>query len=100
MTLTGAGGSGKTRLALEATAGVVDEFPEGVVLVELAPLDSDLVSSAIVAALGVSQLPGRELVEVLVGYLRGRRALIVLDNFEHVRAAARCSPSSWRARPT
>ncbi|MGZ8782151.1 MAG: ATP-binding protein [Gaiellaceae bacterium] len=89
LTLTGAGGTGKTRLSLEAAIGIAGEFPGGVVLVELAPLvDPELVTAAIADALGLSETPGGGLVEVLIGYLRGRRALIVLDNFEHVRATA------------
>jgi len=89
LTLTGAGGTGKTRLALEATAGLGDAFPDGVVLVELAPIgDPDLVAAAIAETLGVGQVPGQEPAEVLVAHLRGRRALLVLDNFEQVLAAA------------
>jgi predicted ATPase/DNA-binding SARP family transcriptional activator len=89
LTLTGAGGTGKTRLAVEATAGLGDEFPDGVVLVELAALSNpDLVAAAIVDALGLGETTGREPAEVLGTYLRGRRALLVLDNFEQVLAAA------------
>ncbi len=89
LTLTGAGGTGKTRLAIEATAGLGKRFPDGVVLVELAPVvDPELVAAAIADTLGVSQLPGRDLAEILVSCFRGRRALLVLDNFEHVLAAA------------
>ena len=60
LTLTGAGGTGKTRLALEATAGIADEFPDGVVLVELAPIaDPELVARAIADALGLSETAGQ-----------------------------------------
>ena len=90
LTLTGAGGTGKTRLALEATAGVGDEFPDGVELVELAPIaDPDLVAAAIADALGLAETVGKGLAEVLIANLRGRRALIVLDNFEQVLPAGR-----------
>ena len=59
LTLTGAGGTGKTRLAVEATAGLDDEFPGGVVLVELAPIgDPDLVATTIADALGLVERPG------------------------------------------
>ncbi len=89
LTLTGPGGSGKTRLAVEATAGLGDEFPDGVVLVELAPIgDPDLVAAAIADRLGVGDRPGREPAEALAAYLRDRRMLLVLDNFEQLLAAA------------
>ncbi len=88
LTLTGAGGTGKTRLALEAIAGLGDEFPDGVELVELAPVaDPDLVAAAIADALGLGETVGRAWAEVLIATLRGRRALIVLDNFEQVLTA-------------
>ena len=89
LTLTGPAGTGKTRLALEATAGIADEFQDGVVLVELAPIvDPGLVTAVIADAFGLSEVPGKELAEVVVGYLRSRRALILVDNFEHVLAAS------------
>ena len=60
LTLTGAGGTGKTRLALEATAGIADEFPDGVALVQLAPIvDPELVARAIADALGLSETPAK-----------------------------------------
>ena len=89
LTLTGPAGTGKTRLAVEVTVGIEDEFPDGVVLVELAPIrDPELVAPAIADTLGVSAKPGRDLVEMLVAYLRDRQALLVLDNFEQVLDAA------------
>ncbi|MDQ3161631.1 MAG: winged helix-turn-helix domain-containing protein [Actinomycetota bacterium] len=89
LTLTGAGGTGKTRLALETTAGIADDFPDGVVLIELAPVsDPRLVATVIVGALGLSESAVQEPAEVLVAYLRARRVLLVLDNFEQVLAAA------------
>ena len=89
LTLTGPAGTGKTRLALEATAGIADEFQDGVVLVELAPIvDPELVTAAIADALGLSDVPGKELAAVVIGFLRHRRVLIVVDNFEHVLAAS------------
>ena len=85
LTLTGAGGTGKTRLALEAAAALGDEFPDGVVLVELAPIaDPALVAATIADALGLAETLGRGWAEVVVANLRGRQALIVLDNFEQV----------------
>jgi DNA-binding transcriptional LysR family regulator len=79
VTLTGAGGSGKTRLALEVAASLVDEFREGVYLVELAPLaDVSLVEATILRVLGAQSYAD----------VAGRRLLLVVDNFEHVVEAA------------
>ncbi|MEJ7790859.1 MAG: BTAD domain-containing putative transcriptional regulator [Gaiellaceae bacterium] len=89
LTLTGPAGTGKTRLAVEATIGLDAEFPGGVVLVELAPIgDADLVATTIAGALGLTERPGRGSLDALVASLRGRRALLVLDNFEQVLEAA------------
>lgn len=88
LTLTGAGGSGKTRLAIQAGAQVVEEFPEGVYLVELAPLTaSSQVMTAIRAAIGIREGVGGEL-ETLIDWLKERAILLILDNFEHVLDAA------------
>ena len=85
LTLTGPGGSGKTRLALAVASGAVEGFDDGVWLVELASLsDPDLVPQAIASALGVQETPGSSLIDTLVGYLGPRRMLIVLDNCEHL----------------
>jgi predicted ATPase/DNA-binding SARP family transcriptional activator len=93
LTLTGVGGSGKTRLALEVAAAVQEDFPDGVVLVELGPLyDAGLVASMVASALGVLATgPGGTadvLVDRLCGYLQPKRTLIVFDNCEHVIEAA------------
>ena len=89
LTLTGAAGTGKTRLAVEVAAGVDNDFPGGVVLVELAPIaDADLVATTIAGALGLGEGLERGSLEALVASLRGRRALLVLDNFEQVLDAA------------
>ncbi len=90
LTLTGPGGSGKTRLALQITAHLlaVREFPDGVWWVDLAPLsDPTLVPHALTSALNVREIPGRTLTETLVDYLHPRHLLLVLDNCEHVVAA-------------
>jgi predicted ATPase/class 3 adenylate cyclase len=85
VTLTGAGGSGKTRLALQVTADFLDEFPEGVWLIELASLaEPALVTSTVASTLGVREEPGRPLLQTLVNALSDRRLLVVLDNCEHV----------------
>ena len=100
VTLTGPGGSGKTRLAIEAAAGIGAEFPDGVVLVDLAPIsDPDLVAAAIADALGVGERPGQERAGVLAAYLRGRRVLLVLDNFEQLLVAAPLLGELLRAAP-
>jgi predicted ATPase/class 3 adenylate cyclase len=85
VTLTGVGGVGKTRLALQAAAGMLAEFTDGVWFVELAPLiDGALVPAAVAAAIGAAPSPGVETSEVVCRFLARRRALVVLDNCEHV----------------
>ena len=86
LVLTGAGGSGKTRLALEAARAAAGSFANGVVLVELAPLDDpELVVPTIAQAVGVAE--ASEPLEALSEALRSRELLLVLDNAEHVRDA-------------
>jgi predicted ATPase/class 3 adenylate cyclase len=85
VTLTGPGGVGKTRLALEVGARMIDAFPDGVWLVELAALvDPALVAEAVVAALRIRQPPGADARDVVTEWLASRRALLVIDNCEHV----------------
>ncbi|MGB3682258.1 MAG: BTAD domain-containing putative transcriptional regulator [Rubrobacteraceae bacterium] len=97
VTLTGAGGSGKTRLALEvarslakdltdsSAKGLGADFPDGIWLVELASLrDPSLVARELASVLGVGERPGRELEQVLPVALRDERCLILLDNCEHL----------------
>ena len=88
LTLTGPGGTGKTRLAVEAIAALGADFPDGVVFVDLAPVgDADLVAAAIAAALGLTDSSGRGAHEALIASLRRQRVLLVLDNFEQVLSA-------------
>ena len=88
VTLTGAGGTGKTRLSLRVAAGLVDRFPDGVWLVELAPIaDARLVPQAIASALGVKEAGGRPIAEALANHVRQRSLLLVLDNCEHLSAS-------------
>ena len=89
LTLSGAAGTGKTRLALQVAADLVNEFEDGVWLVSLAPIENaDRVVAAIAATLGVRGEPGRELQSSLADFLRPKRLLLVLDNFEQVFSAA------------
>ncbi|MGH8925425.1 MAG: ATP-binding protein [Acidimicrobiia bacterium] len=94
LTLTGAGGTGKTRLALEAAAQVLGRFDDGVWFVRLAPIsDPELLTSTVATALGIqpsSDDPDARLVE----YLRPRTLLLILDNFEQILEAGR-RVSTW-----
>jgi predicted ATPase/class 3 adenylate cyclase len=88
LTLTGAGGAGKTRLALQVAADLLDTYPEGVWLVELAALtDPALVPFAVAQALSVPEEAGTEILRTLTDALRSKRLLIVMDNCEHLVAA-------------
>src|SRR5260221_1223517 len=85
VTLTGAGGAGKTRLAIEVANRLVDTFADGVWLVELAALsDPPLVPHAVAQALGVKERPARPVTETLGDYLASKKLLLVLDNVEHL----------------
>ena len=89
ITLTGPGGTGKTRLALQAAAESLDAFPDGVWFVPLASIsDPALVPEAIATALGVRQAPGEQVLSRLTEHLRSRQTLVVLDNLEQVLDAA------------
>ncbi len=85
LTLCGAGGIGKTRLSQQLAAEVMDDFPDGVWFVELAPLsDPRLVPQSVAIVLGVKEEAGHPVVEALIKYAKDRRLLIVLDNCEHL----------------
>ncbi len=101
LTLTGAGGAGKTRLALQAAAEALEEFRDGVWVVELASLaDATLVPKAVASAMSVPEQPGRALSETLVDYLRSKSMLLVLDNCEHLLlACANLADTLLRACP-
>src|SRR5271155_4096880 len=89
VTLTGVGGVGKTRLALEVAGRLVDEFPDGVWFFELAAVtDPASVPDAVAAVLGITQQPGMSVSESVAAALEGRMRLLVFDNCEHVRDAA------------
>ncbi|MBE1546256.1 putative ATPase/class 3 adenylate cyclase [Mycobacterium sp. OAS707] len=89
VTLTGVGGVGKTRLALEVAAVLSDEFPDGVWVFELASvLDPAAVPAAVASVLGITQQPGKTVSQSLAAALDGRVRLLVIDNCEHVVDAA------------
>ena len=85
LTLCGAGGVGKTRLALEVASEAQHDHPDGVWVCELAPLsDPEAVPGVVAATFGLVQQPGRRLVDTLADYLEHRQAVLVLDNCEHL----------------
>ena len=85
VTLTGVGGVGKTRLALEVAAQLADEFVDGVWFFELAAVaDPGAVPDAVAAVLGITQQPGKSVSESVASALEGRSRLLVFDNCEHV----------------
>jgi predicted ATPase/DNA-binding SARP family transcriptional activator len=85
LTLTGTGGSGKTRLAMEVARDLVGSYPDGVWLVELASLsEPGLVVQETASAMGVQERPGEPLADTLADALAGKEVLLVLDNCEHV----------------
>ncbi len=89
VTLTGAGGAGKTRLGLQAAAGLLDGTGDGVWFADLAPLaDPDLVAATVADVLGLRQEPGRPVLETLVEAVGGLNLLMLLDNCEHLIGAS------------
>jgi predicted ATPase len=101
VTLTGAGGTGKTRLAGAVGDAILHQFPDGVWFVELASLsEPDLVASAIVASLQIRELAGRSARDTLVAMLESRSVLLILDNCEHlVEGCASLADDLLRACP-
>jgi predicted ATPase/class 3 adenylate cyclase len=89
LTLTGPGGIGKTRLALQAAADLIDRFEDGVYLVDLTPIrDPEAVPAAIARVVGIRETSDQSLLEELKEQLRAKTMLLLLDNFEQVTAAA------------
>lgn len=89
LTLTGSGGTGKTRLSLHAAANVLDRHSDGVWLVELAPLSNpELVPGEVAKTLGVRETPGEPITKTLISWLKSKQLLLVLDNCEHVLEAS------------
>src|SRR5258707_529684 len=89
VTLTGAGGAGKTRLAIEVAGQMGGQFPDGVCYADLAPITHpDLVPLTVARALGLPDQPGRSITETLLRSVRDRRLLLVFDNCEHLLEAS------------
>ncbi|MGI8854917.1 MAG: ATP-binding protein [Thermomicrobiales bacterium] len=89
LTITGPGGIGKTRLSLDVAADLLDGFPDGVFFVSLAAVrNTALVIPTITQALGIKEVTGQKPRDTLIGFLRSKRLLLLLDNFEQVIAAA------------
>ncbi|MFQ5948719.1 MAG: hypothetical protein ACE5KX_07660, partial [Acidimicrobiia bacterium] len=101
LTLTGAGGAGKTRLALQLGAELLDTFPDGVWLADLAGLsDRELVPRAVASALRLAEKPGRTWGDVVAGFLQDKRLLLIVDNCEHlIEAAASLTGTLLRSCP-
>ena len=102
VTLTGAGGAGKTRLGLQVAAGLADGAGDGVWFADLAPLqDPDLVAVTVADVLGVRLEPGRPVLDAVVEAVGGRRLLVLLDNCEHViGACAKLADALLRGCPS
>ena len=89
LTLTGVGGAGKTRLSIQAAVELVDEFPGGTWLIELGAItDPDYIDATAADALAVAQPPGRTVRESIIDHLADRRALLLVDNCEHLISGA------------
>jgi predicted ATPase/class 3 adenylate cyclase len=101
LTVTGPGGTGKTRVSLQLAAEVLEEFTDGVWLVELAPLaDPTLVTQTVASTLGVREQPGHTILDALTDYVRAKNLLLILDNCEHlIEACAQLANTLLRAAP-
>jgi predicted ATPase/class 3 adenylate cyclase len=102
LTLTGSGGCGKTRLGLQLAADLLEQYPDGVWFVELAPLgDEDLLAQTVALTLGLIEQNRKSFLEVIIGHLKTKRLLLVLDNCEHLLAAcAEFADAVLRACPS
>jgi predicted ATPase/class 3 adenylate cyclase len=100
LTLTGPGGTGKTRLAIRIGDSLGSLFPAGVFFVDLAPLaDPALVGPSVAHSLGLSEQVDRPIVDVLMAYLESRELLLILDNFEHLMPASEVVGDLLKAAP-
>jgi predicted ATPase/class 3 adenylate cyclase len=101
VTLTGVGGTGKTRLALQVAADLLDQFPDGVWFANLAPIsDPDLIPRAILSAMDIPEHPGVTAWQLLMDYVRERNLLLIMDNCEHlIEACAKLADAALRHAP-
>jgi predicted ATPase/class 3 adenylate cyclase len=101
LTLTGPGGTGKTRLALRLASAELETFADGAWLIELAPLsDPTLLTQTVAGALGLQEEQGRTTLDVLLEYLRAKSTLLILDNCEHlIESCAQLADGMLRAAP-
>src|SRR5215216_911679 len=101
-TLIGPGGTGKTRLSIRAANEILDHYPDGVWLVELAPItDPLLVPRTTAITIGLRDEPQRPVIDMLCDYLRGKNMLLILDNCEHlVNACAQLANKILQAAPS
>jgi len=101
ITLTGSGGAGKTRLSLQVAADALDQFPNGIWFVELAPLtDPDLIPQTILTTAEMQTQQGKSALESLTDFLREKTSLLVLDNCEHlIDACAKIADTLLNAAP-
>ena len=99
LTLSGPGGSGKSRLALQVAAELLPDFRDGAFFADLSSVaDPALVPSVVARAAGVPRVMGRPALEAVKRHLRDKQLLLVADNFEQVGRRPRCSRSSLRPR--
>jgi predicted ATPase/DNA-binding XRE family transcriptional regulator len=101
VTLTGAGGIGKTRLSIQVASGLLNGFPNGIWLIELAPLsDPALLPEAMVSTLGLIDQAGRSALNVLTDFLQSKRVLLLIDNCEHlIQACAQTAETLLQSCP-
>jgi predicted ATPase/class 3 adenylate cyclase len=100
LTLTGPGGTGKTRLSLQLAANLAERFPDGIWFVALEPVrDPGLIAGTILTTIGLVESGGRSARDILVDWLASKTALLVLDNFEQVIAGAPVVADLLRAAP-
>jgi predicted ATPase len=102
VTLTGSGGTGKTRLSLQVAADLLDQFPDGIWFVELAPLTNpDLIPQTILSVFGIGEAQGKTPMQSLIDHVHNKNLLIVLDNCEHlIEACAQLVDTLLKHSPT
>jgi predicted ATPase/class 3 adenylate cyclase len=101
VTLTGSGGTGKTRLSLQVAADLIDQFPDGVWFIELAPLTNpDFIPQTILSVFGIGEQEGKTATQFLIDHLHAKKLLLVLDNCEHlIEACAQLAESLLNKSP-